>query len=48
MSVILEFTIAPEDFTLGQVLSGPSEMQFELEGLVPTGYMVNREEPFYR
>lgn len=40
MSVILEFTIAPEDFRLGQVLEGPSEMQFELERIVPTGYMV--------
>lgn len=40
MSVILEFTIAAEDFRLGQVLEGPPEMQFKLERIVPTGYMV--------
>lgn len=40
MSVILEFTIASEDFRLGRVLAGPSEMQFELERIVPTGLMV--------
>ena len=40
MSVILEFTIAPEDFRLGQVLSGVPEMQFEIERIVPTGNMV--------
>lgn len=40
MSVILEFTIAAEDFRLGQVLSNPPEMQFELERVVPTGHMV--------
>lgn len=40
MSVILEFTIASEDFRLGQVLSGPAQMQFELERIVPTGTMV--------
>lgn len=36
MSVVLEFTIAPEAFRLGEVLSG-SGMQFELERIVPTG-----------
>lgn len=40
MSVILEFTIASEDFRLGQVLSGSPQMQFELERIVPTGNMV--------
>lgn len=40
MSVILEFTIASEDFRLGQVLSGSLEMQFELERIVPTGNMM--------
>lgn len=40
MSVILEFTIASEAFRLGRVLSGPSEMRFELERIVPTGHMV--------
>lgn len=40
MSVILEFTIAAEDFRLGRALSGPSEMEFVLERIVPTGQMV--------
>lgn len=40
MSVLLEFTIASEDFRLGQVLTGPPGMQFELERVVPTGHMV--------
>jgi predicted DNA binding protein len=40
MSVILEFSIDSGDFRLGQVLSGPSGMQFELERVVPTGRMV--------
>lgn len=40
MSVIVEFSIAGEDFQLGQVLSGPPEMQLELERVVPTGNMV--------
>lgn len=40
MSIVLEFTIASEEFRLGEVLSGPSEMQFELERVVPTGNMI--------
>lgn len=40
MSVILEFNIDAEDFRLGQVLSGPPDMEFELERIVPTGNMV--------
>lgn len=40
MSVIVEFSIAGEDFQLGQVLSGPPEMQLELERIVPTGNLV--------
>lgn len=44
MSVILEFTIAPDDFHLGEVLSEQAEQteqarQFELERVVPTGDM---------
>ncbi len=35
MSVILEFRIGTQDFRLDQVLSGPSDMQFELERRVP-------------
>lgn len=37
MSVILEFTIEEEEFTLGQVLSEPPQMHVELERIVPTG-----------
>ena len=37
MSVILEFTIEHEEFTLGQVLAGPPDMHIELERIVPTG-----------
>lgn len=40
MSVILEFSIAPKDFPLGEVLSGPPGMQFELERIVPTRNMI--------
>lgn len=37
MSVIVEFTLADEDFLLGQVLRDPPDMYLELERLVPTG-----------
>jgi len=40
MSVILEFSIPATDFQLGEVLSGPPDMQIELERIVPTGDMV--------
>ncbi|AZH26194.1 bacterio-opsin activator domain-containing protein [Haloplanus aerogenes] len=40
MSVILEFSIPSEEFTLGRVLSGPPRMHCELERIVPTGDMV--------
>ena len=40
MSIVLEFTIPSEEFRLGEVLSGPSEMRFELERIVPTGTMI--------
>ncbi|KAB1185385.1 MULTISPECIES: helix-turn-helix domain-containing protein [Haloferax] len=40
MSVILEFSIAAEDFGLGEVLMGPPTMHLELERVVPTGGMV--------
>lgn len=40
MSVIVEFSIAGEDFQLGRVLSGPPEMHLELERIVPTGTMI--------
>lgn len=40
MSVILEFSIAADDFQLGRVLTGPSDMHLELERLVPTGDMM--------
>jgi len=40
MSIILEFSIDSGDFRLGQVLSGPPRMRFELERVVPTGQMV--------
>lgn len=40
MSVILEFTIAGEEFILGKVLSGPEIMHLELERIVPTGDMI--------
>ncbi|MFC7232738.1 helix-turn-helix domain-containing protein [Saliphagus sp. GCM10025308] len=37
MSVTLEFTVENDQFTLGQVLSGPPSMRIELERIVPTG-----------
>ena len=37
MSVILEFTVEHDQFTLGRVLSGPPSMRIELERIVPTG-----------
>jgi predicted DNA binding protein len=37
MSVLLEFSIPATDFPLGEVLSGPPDMQVELERIVPTG-----------
>lgn len=37
MSVLLEFTIENEEFTLGRVLAGPPPMHIELERIVPTG-----------
>ena len=40
MSVILEFSIDSQDFQLGEVLSTPTDMQLELERIVPTGDMV--------
>jgi len=40
MSVILEFSIPAGDFQLGDVLSGPPDMQIELERIVPTGNMI--------
>ncbi|MFC4542805.1 bacterio-opsin activator domain-containing protein [Halosolutus amylolyticus] len=40
MSVILEYTIENEEFTLGEVLSGPPHMRIELERIVPTGTSV--------
>lgn len=40
MSVILEFTIESEEFTLGQVLSGLPGMHLEIERIVPTGTQV--------
>lgn len=40
MSVILEFSIPGQEFTLGQVLAGPPAMHCELERIVPTGDMV--------
>ncbi|WP_254530074.1 helix-turn-helix domain-containing protein [Natrinema gelatinilyticum] len=40
MSVILEFTVEEEEFTLGQVLGGPPQMHIELERIVPTGTSV--------
>lgn len=40
MSVILEFSVDSEQFTLGQVLSQPPAMRFELERIVPTGNTV--------
>ena len=36
MSVILEFTADPDDFALGQVISGLTNMHYELEKIVPT------------
>jgi predicted DNA binding protein len=40
MSVILEFAIDDEAFTLGRVLAGPPAMRLELERIVPTRNMV--------
>ena len=40
MSVILEFSIDGEKFSLGQVLSGAPDMHLGLERIVPTGHMV--------
>lgn len=40
MSVVLEFTIESEQFSLGQVLAGAPPMQIELERIVPTGNTV--------
>ncbi len=40
MSVIVEFTVADEEFILGQVLSDPPDMHIELERIVPTGSSV--------
>lgn len=37
MSVILEFTVDGDQFSLGRVLSGPPDMQLELERIIPTG-----------
>ena len=37
MSVILEFTVDDDQFTLGRVLTGPPQMRIELERIVPTG-----------
>ena len=37
MSVIVEFTLADEEFLLGQVLAEPPDMYIELERIVPTG-----------
>ena len=37
MSVILEFTVEHDQFSLGRVLSGPPSMRIELERIVPTG-----------
>lgn len=37
MSVILEFTVEKDQFTLGQVLSGAPSTRIELERIVPTG-----------
>lgn len=39
MSVILEFSIPGQEFTLGQVLAGPPALHCELERIVPTGDM---------
>lgn len=36
MSVILEFSVEAEEFSLGQVLGGPPLMDIELERIVPT------------
>lgn len=40
MSVIVEFSIAGEDFQLGQILRNPPEMHLELEQIVPTSNQV--------
>lgn len=40
MSVVVEFTVESEQFTLGGVLSESGPMQIELERIVPTGDMI--------
>lgn len=40
MSVIVEFSIAGEDFQLGQILRNPPEMHLELEQIVPASDQV--------
>jgi len=40
MSVILEFTIGSDQFTLGRVLSGDGNISAEVERIVPTGRTV--------
>jgi predicted DNA binding protein len=40
MSVVVEFSIPATEFQLGEVLSGPPDVQLELERIVPTGDMV--------
>lgn len=37
MSVILEFTIKSDEFSLGRVLTAESDLQVSLEAIVPTG-----------
>ena len=37
MSVVLEFSVATDQFRLGDVLSGPPDMRVEVERVVPTG-----------
>ena len=36
MSVILEFSVEPEEFVLGRALSGTADIELELERIVPT------------
>jgi len=40
MSVVLEFSIPAQEFTLGRALAGPPAMHCELERIVPTGDMM--------
>ena len=44
MSVIVEFSLATEDFVFGSVLATVEEMAIELEAIVPTG---NRVVPYF-